>query len=181
MHLLKPARLRNTHELLQGYGVFDGRGGAPVAPRRAEEEEVLWFHTQPYIDAVRRVGISDESAARQGFNLGMPDNPAYIGMYNAALWSMGASPRAVALLPAEEVDLAFSISGGLHHAMPGFASGFCVFNDPVIAIIAMLRRCPRPSRGPLYSWTSSPTSGSKKPFIRCFTPNPPRDGLGDSP
>ena len=31
-------------------------------------------------------------------------------------------------------DVAFNISGGLHHAMPGYAYGFCVFNDPVIAI-----------------------------------------------
>ena len=140
VHPLKPARLRYTYELLQGYGVFDAPGGAPVAPRRAEEEEVLWFHTQPYIDAVRRVGGGDESAARQGFNLGTPDNPAYTGMYDAALWSTGASLRAVELLLSDEVDVAFSISGGLHHAMPGFASGFCVFNDPVIAIMAMLRR-----------------------------------------
>ena len=34
----------------------------------------------------------------------------------------------------DEVDYAMSISGGLHHAMPGYASGFCIFNDPVIAI-----------------------------------------------
>ena len=33
-----------------------------------------------------------------------------------------------------------SISGGLHHAMPGNASGFCVFNDPVLAIIDLLGR-----------------------------------------
>ena len=140
VHPLKPARLRYTYELLEGYGVFDAPGGAPVAPRRAEEEEVLWFHTQPYIDAVRRVGSGDESAARLGFNLGTPDNPAYTGMYDAALWSTGASLRAVELLLADEADAAFSISGGLHHAMPGFASGFCVFNDPVIAIMALLRR-----------------------------------------
>jgi acetoin utilization protein AcuC len=29
---------------------------------------------------------------------------------------------------------AANISGGLHHAMPGMASGFCVYNDPAIAI-----------------------------------------------
>ena len=30
--------------------------------------------------------------------------------------------------------------GGLHHAMPGYASGFCVFNDPVLAIQELLAR-----------------------------------------
>ncbi len=140
VHPLKPARLRYTYELLRGYGVFDAPGGAPAAPRRAEEEELLWFHTQPYIDAVRRVGDGDESAAGLGFNLGTPDNPAYGGMYEAALWSTGASLRAAEMLLADEADVAFSISGGLHHAMPGYASGFCVFNDPVIAIEALRRR-----------------------------------------
>jgi acetoin utilization protein AcuC len=33
---------------------------------------------------------------------------------------------------------AVNISGGLHHAMPGNASGFCVYNDPAIAISWLL-------------------------------------------
>jgi len=39
-----------------------------------------------------------------------------------------------------EADIAFSISGGLHHAMPAKASGFCVFNDPVIGIRRLLEK-----------------------------------------
>ena len=31
-----------------------------------------------------------------------------------------------------------NVSGGLHHAMPGAASGFCVYNDAAIAIRALL-------------------------------------------
>jgi acetoin utilization protein AcuC len=31
-----------------------------------------------------------------------------------------------------------NIAGGLHHAMRGYASGFCVFNDVVVAIRALL-------------------------------------------
>jgi acetoin utilization protein AcuC len=33
---------------------------------------------------------------------------------------------------------AVSIAGGLHHAMPGAASGFCIYNDPAIAIAWLL-------------------------------------------
>ena len=33
-----------------------------------------------------------------------------------------------------EVDAAFNVSGGLHHAAPTHAAGFCVFNDPAVAI-----------------------------------------------
>ncbi len=139
-HPLKPVRLRYTYELLRAYGALEAPGAALTAPRRADEEELLRFHTPSYVDAVKRIGSGDESVAQQGFNLGTPDNPAYPGMYDAALWSTGASLRAVEVLLADEADAAFSISGGLHHAMPGYASGFCVFNDPVIAIMPLLLR-----------------------------------------
>ena len=33
---------------------------------------------------------------------------------------------------------AFSPAGGLHHAMPDRASGFCVYNDPAVAIAWLL-------------------------------------------
>ena len=33
---------------------------------------------------------------------------------------------------------AVNIAGGLHHAMRARASGFCVFNDPAIAIARLL-------------------------------------------
>jgi acetoin utilization protein AcuC len=41
---------------------------------------------------------------------------------------------AARLVLEREVDVAFSFAGGLHHAMSNYASGFCVFNDPAIAI-----------------------------------------------
>jgi acetoin utilization protein AcuC len=37
------------------------------------------------------------------------------------------------------VEHAFSAAGGLHHAMPSRASGFCVYDDPAVAIAWMLR------------------------------------------
>jgi acetoin utilization protein AcuC len=36
------------------------------------------------------------------------------------------------------VTRAVNVSGGLHHAMPARASGFCVYNDPAIAIADLL-------------------------------------------
>ena len=48
--------------------------------------------------------------------------------------------RCVELLLDEGFEAAFNISGGLHHAMPNHAYGFCVFNDPVMAINELVRR-----------------------------------------
>ena len=61
-------------------------------------------------------------------------------MYEAALLSTGASLTAAELLADGQADAAFNCSGGLHHAMRGRASGFCIFDDPVIAINLLLAR-----------------------------------------
>jgi acetoin utilization protein AcuC len=61
-------------------------------------------------------------------------------MHEAALLSTGASLAGAELLMNGTAGVVFSPSGGLHHAMPGRASGFCIYNDPVIAIKAMVAR-----------------------------------------
>ena len=142
-HPLVPRRLRLCWELLDAYGVFDGQRVVTVPPRMATEEEVTAFHTREYVAAVRAFSRSDTSAYDPGrFNFTRwGDNPIYEGMYEAALWSTGASLVAAAQVLDGAVAVgAANFSGGLHHAMPGYASGFCVFNDPVIAIQALLRQ-----------------------------------------
>jgi len=46
--------------------------------------------------------------------------------------------RAAEAVWTREAHRAVSISGGLHHAMPSMASGFCVYNDPAVAIARLL-------------------------------------------
>ena len=78
-HPMRPVRLRYTFDLLQAYGAFDGDGAMLVSPRPASEDEVLSFHTRPYIDAVRRYGeggdardhLNDWRSSAQPFNAGM--------------------------------------------------------------------------------------------------------------
>jgi acetoin utilization protein AcuC len=68
------------------------------------------------------------------------DNPPYEGMYEASTLSTGASLVGAELVAEGEVDVAFNVAGGLHHAARGNASGFCIFNDPVVAIEYLRRR-----------------------------------------
>ncbi len=139
-HPMKPVRLRYTYELLDAYGALHGPRSTVVPPRPATEEEVLTFHTPAYVRAVRGFNDGGIPADAGAFNLGSGDNPGYAGIYDAAVLSTGASLKAAELVASGEVDAALSISGGLHHAMPGYAYGFCVFNDPVVAIKALLAR-----------------------------------------
>ena len=139
-HPMKPIRLRYTHDLSNAYGMFHAEGAALSKPRMATVEEVATFHTPEYIRAVKAIGEGDLSPNPAAFNIGPGDNPAYEGMYDAAMLSTGGSMRCVELLLDEGFDAAFNISGGLHHAMPNHAYGFCVFNDPVMAINELVRR-----------------------------------------
>ena len=137
-HPLRPERLRYAFELLDAYGAFDDGDSLLVEPRAATAEEVMWYHTPEYVRAVRALGDGDRSVNLADHNFGPGDNPAYEGIFDASALSTGAALVAAEMLVAEQVDAAFSISGGLHHAMPNYAYGFCVFNDPVIAIKRLL-------------------------------------------
>ena len=140
-HVMVPTRLRYTYELLEAYGAFEMPNAILVEPRQASEEDVVSLHTREYVDGVRGLSRGDgyHSAAAYGFS-DHGDNPVYFGMYEAALWSTGASLTAAEMLADGRAEVAFNCSGGLHHAMPGRASGFCIFNDPVIAINLLLER-----------------------------------------
>ena len=140
-HPMRPVRLRYTHQLLQAYGAFDHQDASLVTPRSATEDELLWLHTPDYVAAVQRLSAGEGVQEAHRFNFSLQgDNPYYPGMYDAAILSSGATLLATELVAGGAVDCAFNISGGLHHASAGHASGFCVFNDPALAIHFFLRR-----------------------------------------
>ena len=135
-HPMRPVRLRYTYELLQEYSAFDHPDALLLDPRLATDEELLWLHTIEYVAAVKALSSGaavNMDAARFGFST-QGDNPVYPGMFEAAAFSTGASLVAAEMVSSKTVDAAFNISGGLHHARANQASGFCVFNDPALAV-----------------------------------------------
>lgn len=140
-HPMRPVRLRYTYQLLREYGAFEHSGAVLLDPRSATEEELAWLHTSEYVGAVKALGSGSDTVdgARFGFS-GAGDNPVYPNMFEAAALSTGGSLLAAELVASREVGAAFNISGGLHHAAAGHASGFCVFNDPALAIHYFLNR-----------------------------------------
>ncbi len=140
-HPMRPVRLRYTYELLQGYDAFDNQDALLVGPRSASEGELQWLHAPEYVAAVKRLSAGEGSHEAHRFNFSLQgDNPYYPGMYEAATLSSGATLLAAEMVASKLVDVAFNISGGLHHASAGHASGFCVFNDPALAIHYFLRQ-----------------------------------------
>ncbi|GAA5144848.1 acetoin utilization protein AcuC [Nocardioides marinquilinus] len=105
---------------------------APIAT----DEQVATVHEERLIEAVRRQGRrpgSDADAAER-LGLGTDDNPVFAGMHEAAAHVVGASLEAFGRVWRGEALHAANVTGGLHHAMPERASGFCVYNDVAVGI-----------------------------------------------
>jgi acetoin utilization protein AcuC len=103
-------------------------------PRVASRQELRLFHDDEYIELIERA-----SQSGGGF-LDMGDTPAFKGCFEASALATGASLTAVDLVMRGNVTYAMNISGGLHHAHPDRASGFCIFNDPAISIAYLKKK-----------------------------------------
>jgi acetoin utilization protein AcuC len=136
-HPLNPIRVDLTMRLARSLGLLDLDNVAVVAMENAPDDVLQLVHEADYIEAVRRVG-ADPTQSDLERGLGTADDPVFAGMHEAAALVAGASVRAARAVWTGEAEHAVNIAGGLHHAMPGAASGFCIYNDPAIAIAWLL-------------------------------------------
>ncbi len=138
-HPLRPARVILTRNLIHAYGLVDGEGVVETPARDATGDELALVHTEDYIDAVVRAGHGEAGDWwRYGFGPG--DNPIFPHMHEASARVAGATLVAAEAVHSGRAEHAFNPAGGLHHAMPDRASGFCVYDDPAIAIRWLLAR-----------------------------------------
>jgi len=104
----------------------------------ATVEQLARFHDREYIAAVMRAeaeqAIDGEAALR--YNIGRNGNPVFGEVFRRPATACGASLKAAELL--RDGGVIYSPAGGTHHGRRDRASGFCYFNDPVLAILAML-------------------------------------------
>jgi acetoin utilization protein AcuC len=138
-HPLKPERLQRTFELLTTYHAFDPPCSRLVPPRPASREELTMFHSDEYVDAVARLSRGEGRGQGWRYGFGPGDNPIFPGMDESEGLKVGAALTAAQLIAEGEAQIAFSFGGGMHHALPARASGFCVFNDAAVAIHWLLR------------------------------------------
>ena len=134
-HPLHPLRWDLTWTLASELKVLDAYDAR--APEPADDQTLGWVHTPDYIAAVRAASSSVPMSV--GHGLGTDDNPIFPGMHDNAALIAGGSVDAARAIARREVDRAVNFCGGLHHAMPDHASGFCVYNDAALGINAMLR------------------------------------------
>jgi acetoin utilization protein AcuC len=131
-HPLAPVRVELTMALAREFGVLDAGGVTMAVPEPASQQQLELVHDPAYLDAVRL------GAPNPLFGLGTPDNPVFPGMHEASALVAGATLAAAAAVWTGQADHGANVAGGLHHAMRRAASGFCVYNDPAIAISWLL-------------------------------------------
>lgn len=133
-HPLTPRRFGPAIDLLRAVGAEPG-----LAPEPAPDDELLWCHDARYIEVVRRFSAAPFGGPLAGIGEG-GDDPPFAGMHDAAAAVAGGSIRAMEAILRGDVAHAFHPGGGLHHAMPTHASGFCIYDDPALAIARARRQ-----------------------------------------
>ncbi len=136
-HPLRPERVILTRQLIHDSGLLAGEGVAETPARDATDDELLLVHTEAYIEAVKRAGHGEPGPWWQ-FGFGPGDNPVFPHMHEASARVVGASLVAAEAVLSGRAEHAFNPAGGLHHAMAQRASGFCVYDDPAVAIAWLL-------------------------------------------
>ena len=127
-HPLTPRRFGPGIDLLRAVGAQPG-----LAPEPATDDELRWCHDARYLEVVKRFSEQPFGGGAAGIGEG-GDDPPFAGMHEAAASVAGGSIRAMEAILGGDVEHAFQPGGGLHHAMPGRASGFCIYDDPALAI-----------------------------------------------
>ncbi len=100
----------------------------------ASRDDLLRAHRSDYLDILEQVSAGMMPPGMAPYGLTTGDNPIFPNMWEYALLTAGGSLQAADLLIAREAERVFHPGGGLHHALPGRASGFCYVNDVVLAI-----------------------------------------------
>jgi acetoin utilization protein AcuC len=130
-HPMRPLRLDLTTRLAAALGVLDDV--EVVAPCCASDELLETVHDPEYVAAVKAAG-QDPAHADFARGLGTDDDPAFLRMHEASARIVQGTVDMARAVWEGEAEHGVNYCGGLHHAMPDRASGFCVYNDIAVGI-----------------------------------------------
>ncbi|MEY4672807.1 MAG: hypothetical protein RL148_591 [Planctomycetota bacterium] len=141
-HVFARDRQRPLFDLMVASHLVQPGDFLPVVA--ATEDELALVHERAYIamlEATSQPHVDRETLRRAPlYGLGTADNPIAPGQHAAAAAAVGATLACTRAVMDGRARAAFNSAGGLHHAMPHGAAGFCLYNDLAIAIADARRR-----------------------------------------
>ncbi|GBC88753.1 Acetoin utilization protein AcuC [bacterium HR13] len=131
-HPLRIPRVSLLIEFLKAMGLIEEQ--EIIQSREATKEELLLYHTEDYLWALEESDrcMCVKDGYREKYNIGTYENPVSPAMWRGSLLATGSSVQAVEIFL--EGGVAFNPAGGMHHAYPNRANGFCFINDPAVSI-----------------------------------------------
>ncbi|GAB2732678.1 acetoin utilization protein AcuC [Kitasatospora kifunensis] len=136
-HPMDPTRLALTMRLVEAFDLPAAPGVTVTAAPPAGESTLHLVHRLDYIEAVRQAG-EQPGTLDERHGLGTEDNPAFPAIHTASALIAGQSVAAAEAVWHGRARHAVNFAGGLHHAMPDHAAGFCVYNDAALAVARLL-------------------------------------------
>jgi len=141
-HPFRPERATKTYDLCTRYGVMNHPWMTILDPEPIAENLLTLFHDPKYLNRLKEASAGNFRLDMLESGLGTGDNPVIPGIYEWSLRVAGGTRAALQALMGGDALVAFSPLGGFHHAMPGYAEGFCYINDIAIAILDALYEMP---------------------------------------
>ena len=137
-HPLNIVRHAAVVDLLRMLGWLTDRDFRESEP--ATVRQLLNFHDRAYLKALQYANSTGrvEPSVRERYQVGTFENPLFEGLFERAAMTVGGSILSAEL--ASEGHVVFHPSGGTHHGRPDRASGFCYLNDPVFAILTLMKK-----------------------------------------
>ncbi|KRE58609.1 acetoin utilization protein AcuC [Phycicoccus sp. Soil748] len=132
-HPMSPVRLDLTARLCEALGVFDADGVEVFSPEVPDDAVLETVHEPAYVAAVRAAS-EDPGSADGSRGIGTEDDPAFAGMHESSARVVEGTRTVCADVWEGRAAHGVNFCGGLHHAMPGNASGFCIYNDIAVGI-----------------------------------------------
>jgi len=142
-HPLRPERVLGTLDRIADLGIVEQAEVEQIDARTASDDEILAVHSAEFMNAVRDIDAGTVPAQfGMQYGVGTADNPVFPDMHTASAAVCGASVAAAEIVVSGRAQRSFNPAGGLHHARRAEASGFCIYNDPAVAIARVLAMQP---------------------------------------
>ncbi len=131
------SRAGKVRKIIKSKGLLDGPNASEVAPEPAKRVVLKKFHSARYLKALKTTADGKFDSGALAMGIGTPDCPVFEDMYDYSVWACGATLKGIELLLSGQAAAAFNPSGGLHHAGPQRASGFCYLNDVALGCMVL--------------------------------------------